>query len=265
MFDRFLTHKYHIDLSRMMLQKYPELQKCIKAQDRSQCIVTFVEDLHKKHSNELEIIAQHARSIVAEHGTTAFKLLGQYMEWQWPRNTRYIAYLSFLQGSPFNAKTGEFWYSILAELDNKNEERKNLLSVGIHEISHMIFLRQLADMGITLQRDTLYILKETLTIALMGQPELVHTLDIADPPKGNYELHELFVEWRGRKMGIVAMVAEYMNNFHDTYHSRLTELTQLFSIHAKEWQVRMELWRKYGKMLYSDPKLLKEYQIPIIL
>lgn len=263
-FNRFLTHDYYVWLSNSIQRTYPELTKCLESPlDRESCVRHAVLELHKQRKNELETLTEQSRILVAERGTRALELLGQLMDWSWPINTVYHAYISLLPGSPFNVDS--FWYSALQELGVHNSERKNLLSVGIHEISHIIFLEQLRRMEIPIQRDASYLFKEALTAALLGTPAMVKVLNIAGPPKGNYELHELRIIVDSVEMSIVEGISKLMNDFRGDYTSLLHGAVTRFFAQYLVWHARMELWRKYGQSLYKDAVLLSEYRTPITI
>ena len=263
-FNKFLTHDYYVWLRDAIQHTYPKLAQCLQnPEERESCVQREVLVLHEQHHTELSALTERSRALVSERGPHALELLARLMDWNWQNDTVYHAYVSLLPGSPFSVDS--FWYSALQELSRNNPEKKNLLSVGIHEISHIIFLEQLRQMEIPIQRDAAYVFKEALTAALLGVPEMVDVLGIAGQPKGNYELHELRVSIDGAEMGIVEGMSKLMNSFRGNYTSLLKAAVARFFAQYLSWHSRMEIWRKYGRALSKDSELLAEYRVSIVI
>jgi hypothetical protein len=195
-FYKFLHHPRFPGNRNKILRIFPRLeQQLANNKDEKATIKEFLEEFYDRHKETVTQIVQENTKLFADKSNQAIDELGKLMEYDWPENITYIAVPTILPFSPFDKNT--FFFSILAELNGKKQEDKNALSVGVHEISHFIFFKQLKQLEIEKKipqtsNELQDYLKEALAVVLLNERPLQQILGIKNY-HGNPELQNLYI------------------------------------------------------------------------
>lgn len=199
-FHSFLHHKLYPANRTKIFKSFPELQNRLEnSQDEKIGIKSFLMEYYEENKTRTDEILQRNTMLFENKSSEALKALSKLMNYQWENSVIYTAVPTILPFSPFKDTT--FFFSILADLNNKTTDDKNALSVAIHEISHMIFLKQVDQllkekMIPEISKETINYLKESLAAILLNESPLVDILGIKNY-RGNPEMQELSVEVEG--------------------------------------------------------------------
>lgn len=266
---KFLNHPQFPQLRTSNLGMHPKLKESVDKENFQEIVHEYVKSFYIEHAQEIELIYRQSKDLIEQSGTRAFQELSRLMNYEWETGATYNAYLSILTGSTFD--DGIFTYSILGELYKRNDVKKSLLSVGIHEISHLIFfelLKPIAEKNeVVLHRDGKYFLKEVITTALLNTEPLRLILGTEEDP-GNPEIQKLyittpqdtnilFVEYMKR----LIMQSKQNNVPFNTLLEQLVLNTHTIEKHLND---KRALWNKNGYAIFKDPALLEEYSKPIL-
>lgn len=265
---KFLNHPQFPQLRTSNLNAHPQLKENANKENFQEIVQEYVKSFYTDHAEKINIIYEHSRDLVERNAAHVFQELSRLMNYEWEKETTYDAYLSILTGSTFDKDI--FTYSILGELYGKNEIKKSLLSVGIHEISHLIFFELLEPIeqkhSIALHQDGKYFLKEALTTALLNIETLRSVLETEEDP-GNPEIQQLYIT---TPQNTIALLKEYIRQQvlqskldNKPFNTLLEEL--VLATHSAEQSLndKRTLWNKNGPMIFKNPVLLEEYKKPI--
>lgn len=269
-FVSFIWHGYFVQNREKILKIYPELTDILNESEPKRKVIKFVISLHQSKKEKLIRVIKHNQDIIKKKGNEAFIFLGRFMDYLWPRPIEYSAYLSLLPFSPF--KKNSFFYSVLAELNEKNQENKSILSTAIHEISHIIFLGYLEkagyNSGVNVSKDIVYILQECITAGIFKNSKLLSLLDMTQPPRGNPEIAELYVIEESNNIILVDFVDEFIANNKKRgvkMEEIVKKLLKIFILMGDQLTEKMNIWRKYGYLIFKDRKFLDEFKTPLSL
>ncbi|MGD0977054.1 MAG: hypothetical protein ABR875_02060 [Minisyncoccia bacterium] len=269
-FVSFIWHKYFIQNREKILKTYPELTDIINSSDAEKKVRDFVVSLHQSKGNQLEEIIKYNQEIINKKNNAAFKFLSGFMNYSWSDPIAYNAYLSLLPFSPF--KKDYFFYSVLAELNNKNPENKSVLSTAIHEISHIIFLEYIEKMGWKIgqnvSKDVVYVLQESITSSMFKNPELLSLFNMPKSPRGNPEIVEIHISEGDNNMTLVDFVDKniiFNKNNNNDMNQIINKLIKLFASIGDQISKKIEMWHKFGYKTLRDQELLKKFRQPIVI
>lgn len=263
LFKSFLNHPYFVQNRNYILKVFPEIKEIAQDDDFENKLSDFITNFYKQNEEKIKLIKINNENILKERANQAFELLSNLMDYEWD-NKEYSAYLTILPFSPFEKDI--FYYSILAEIKNKNIDNKSLLSVGIHEISHMIFYEYLKKIenkhNFILNTDAKNYIKEAITTALLNHKKFQNIFEM-ERSKGNPEIQELYIKNSSSQINL----SEFIETLWYTHPFKNFIENLILSIHAseKEFQDKRLLWNKHGREIFKNEDLLKEYQIPINL
>ena len=262
---KFLNHPQFPQLRNSNLNAHPKLKESADKENFQDIVREYVKSFYVDHAQEIDTIYKLNKDLVEQSGAHAFQELSRLMDYTWKTETTYDAYLSILTGSTFDKNN--FTYSILGELYGKNDVKKSLLSVGIHEISHLIFFELLKPIEhkhkIILHPDGKYFLKESITTALLNTETPRSILRTEEDP-GNPEIQKLYIT-TPQDTGIlfVNYIKKQIIRSKQTNLPFNTLLEQLvLNVHAieKSLNEKRALWNKNGYAIFKNPTLLSEYE-----
>ena len=269
LFLSFLHHPYYIQNRSFIFKTFPELEKLLAKnwKEEKQIIKSFISDFYSNNKNEIDRIIQKNRNLLLEKSKSSLMVLLEIMNHQYDRPIVYQAIPTILPFSPFGDNI--FYFSILGEI--KGKEDKNILIIGIHEISHFIFLEQLKKIenkkGIVLPDDLQNYLKESLAVVILNQEPLCSILGLKSY-KGNPEIQNLKIE---KSNGDIKTFADFLNEYYITIKIKkkepfavfLEKIIDILLPIAPEFAKKRVLWNKYGKKVLKEPNLIKLYSEPI--
>ena len=261
---RFLHHPRSTHFARYITNIHPGL---VAIHDDEKAVRQWVADWHDQHAKELQDIQLTQENIINEKGAAALNLLGSLMNYQWPPNIIYTAFFSLLPFSPFEGNN--FFYSVLRDISGKTNPGGSVLSVGIHEISHLIFFLYIKNItqntGWSLQQDAVHYLKESLTTVLMNTPEFMELLG-TQRHKGNPELWDLYINDSHKPIAIVQWLEnQYAKSLDEkvAFSDWLTRIVILFHSAESELSAHISLWRAHAPNI--DQEIHDQYSRPICL
>lgn len=176
---------------------------------------------------------------------------------------KYLIIPSVYPICPFDIKRNLFYFSITSVKDGKTEFDR-LPSTALHEISHFIFFRQIANIPNKLSDRGIHHLKEVLTPVLLQHPDMIKHRK-KDYVCGNDESISYQVEVNGEVMSIFDYVnKEFLKNPTSAgYMAFLHWLITLFEQIEPEVLKRDSLHTKNGRAVFTDPELKAEFMCPI--
>ena len=265
---KFLNNPQFPQLRNSNLNVHPKLKESIDKENFQEIVSEYVKLFYINRAQEIDLIYKRNKDIVEQNGTNAFNELARLMDYTWEKEITYHAYLSILTGSTFNEDV--FTYSILGELFGKNDIKKSLLSVGIHEISHLIFFELLKPIEqknkITLHPDGKYFLKEAVTTALLNTETLKSILQTEKDP-GNPEIQKLYISTpQNSSILFIDYIKEQIIQSKQTnlpFNILLEQLAINTHFIGKPLNEKRLLWNKNGYAIFKNPLLLSEYEKPI--
>lgn len=153
----------------------------------------FIKEFYEERKQKIASVIKSNDELLREKSKIALAALLEIMDYQFDRPINYQAIPTILPYSPFQDST--FYFSILGEINNRRE--KNVLVIGIHEISHYIFYELLKPIEMqnkeSLPLDLKNYLKEALAAVIMNRQPLKDILEIKHYP-GNPEIQNLQIE-----------------------------------------------------------------------
>jgi hypothetical protein len=268
LFLSFLHHPYYIQNRNFIFQTFPELEKLLeKQEEEKQIIKSFISKFYSDNRDKIHKIIQKNRNLIRKKSESSLMALLEIMDYQYDKSVIYKATSTILPFSPF--KDNIFYFSILGEV--KGKTGKNILTTGIHEISHFIFLKQLKNIenkkNIALPEDLKNYLKEALAVVILNQESLRTILELENY-KGNPEIQNLKIE---KSDGSIKTFTDFLNEYYyaikikkqKSFSIFLKEIINLLLPIAPEFAKKRSIWNKYGKKALKDPKIIKLYSEPI--
>ena len=263
-FVRFLNNQYHKQHRSMILQAFPELKELLEKEKNEEIAVRkLIDDFYVKHNREINRIIEESKELIKDNSEGAFRVLGIAMEYQWEKGAAYTAIPTILPFCPFGSN--KFYFSVLWQI--KNGPDKDLIMVAIHEISHFIFfnyLKKTKNGGRILADNNLkYFLQESLTTALFNSEPLKGFFK-TENQLGNPEIRELYVQTKkGKPIKIIDYIKrKYIKSRAENklFKIFLTDVIGEFLPTSKEFEQKRILWNKYGRSIFDNRELLKDYQ-----
>ncbi len=268
LFMKFLNHPDFPQHRNLILKAFPDLKILLdKSKNEKITVNNFIKNFYKKHKNDIKAILLESHLILKKKGQMALQRLAKMMEYQWPKPITYIAMPTILPFSPFGNNI--FYFSILRQICNK-EDKRSILPIAIHEISHFIFFDLLKKIEkknkFQLPKDAMNYLKESLTAALLNQKTLRSLFELEDYT-GNPEIRNLYIKTVGKEKIIRDFIQElYIKKIkkeRKSFESFLDELIKAFIPIAPTLFKKRLIWNRYGKTLLEKPKILTQYRNPI--
>jgi hypothetical protein len=268
LFLKFLNHPEFPIHRKTLLQVFPELKELLENSKSDEGAVRdFIDQFYLKHEDAISSAIQNGKEEMKK-SQMALKALGESMDYHWHNDISYIAMPTILPFSPFNKNT--FYFSILGQV--LKGDKKNVLLVAIHEISHFIFfeiLKEIEDTEkILLAADTKYYLKEALTAALFNEELLRRELKINNY-LGNPEIRDIYLM---DQTGSVKILADYIRERYieskknnRNFKEFLTKITLAFNEISEEFSKKRKIWNQWGKELFKNESILADYRQPIEL
>ncbi|MFA5392200.1 MAG: hypothetical protein WC306_00690 [Candidatus Paceibacterota bacterium] len=266
LFLNFLHHPYYVQNRNSILKVFPELEKLTKENEKK-TIKLFIVNFYKNNEEKIQKIIKKNRQLLNKKSEPSLKALLEIMDYQYNQSIVYNAIPTILPFSPFG--DNKFYFSILGEIKNKTD--KNILIIGIHEISHFVFLKQLKNIenkkNIVLPEDLKNYLKEALAAVILNQKPLCNILKLKNY-KGNPEIMNLRIQ---KYDGSIKTIADFLNEYYITIKVRnqesftlfLEEIIDILLPIASEFAKKRVFWNKYGNKALKDPKIIKLYSEPI--
>ncbi len=176
---------------------------------------------------------------------------------------KYLIMPSVYPICPFDVKRNLFYFTITGVKDGITEFDR-LVSIALHEISHFIFFRQIANIPNVLSDRGIHHLKEVLTPVLLQHPDIIKHRK-KDYVCGNDESIKYLVEVSGEVMSIFDYVSrEFAKNpTREGYPAFLRWLVSIFERIEPEVLRRDLLHAKNGRAVFSDEALKTEFTKPI--
>lgn len=251
----FLNDPRPVSNRKSILEAHPELQYA----GDSNLIRNYISEFYKTHRTEIERIRVKNENKLKDKDK-ALALLAGLMQYEWSARWEIIAYISILPFSPFSDK--KFNYSILGELYGKNPVRKSLLSVAVHEISHMIFFEKLRDKDFDPKSSSIYYLKEAVATVLMNDAKLKGILGTKRDP-GNSDIQKIYIQGDGTHVSLVQYVKKTVRQ--NDFDPALQLLFKQFLRVENQFDEKRKMWNEHGKRVLRDKELLAIYSAPILL
>ncbi len=264
----FLNHPQFPQLRTSNLVMHPHLKESVGKENFEEIVHAYTKSFYVEHAQEIELIYKQSKNLLEQKGSLALQELSRLMDYEWVTGTNYNAYISILTVSTFD--DGIFTYSILGELYKRNAVKKSLLSVGIHEISHLIFFELLKPIEqkhrIKLHQDGRYFLKEALTTAMLNTETFRSILE-TEPDPGNPEIRKLYITM---PHDANILFIEYIKGLIIQSKIDKVPFTTLLeklvlNTHAieKSLNEKRALWNKHGSAIFKDVALLAAYEASI--
>lgn len=268
LFLGFLHHPYYIQNRSFIFQSFPELEKLLEEKDKEEKIIkSFISKFYTNNKKEIHEITQKNKNLLMERSEPSLIALLEIMDYQYNKPIVYRAIPTILPFSPFGDNI--FYFSILGEINGKSD--KNILTIGIHEISHFLFsdiLKRIENKkGIVLPDDLKNYLKEALAVVILNQEPLCSILELKNY-KGNPEIQNLRIE---KPNGSIKTFIDFLNEYYDAVKIKkqksfsvfLEKIINILLPIAPEFAEKRILWNKYGKKVLKEPRLIKLYSEPI--
>jgi len=268
LFFSFLHHPYYVQNRNFIFQVFPELEKLLEKQgEKKQIIKLFISKFYGDNKNEIQKIIQKNKNILMKKSELSLIALFGIMDYQYEKPVVYKAAPTILPFSPFGDDI--FYFSILGEINGKAD--KNILTIGIHEISHFIFsdiLKKIENKrDVILPDDVKNYLKEALAVVILNQEPLCGILELKNY-KGNPEIQNLRIE---KPDGSIKTFTDFLNECYDAIKMKkqksfcvfLEKIISILLPIAPEFAKKRVLWNKYGKKVLKEPKIIKLYSKPI--
>lgn len=264
LFLSFLHHPYYIQNRSFIFQIFPELKRLLEKQDeKKQIIKSFISKLYSDNKKEIRKIIQKNKNLLKKKSKPSLMALLEIMDYQYDKPIVYKAIPTILPFSPFEDDV--FYFSILGEI--KDRADKNILTIGIHEISHFILFNQLKKIEKTkdliLPDDLKNYLKETLAVVILNQKSLCDILDLKNY-KGNPEIQNLRIEELDSS---IKTLTDFLNEYYyaikikeqKSFSIFLEKIINILLPITSEFIKKRMIWNKYGKKVLREPKIIKLY------
>lgn len=273
LFLNFL-HDSFFQKRKMIFKSFPDLEILLKnnSEQEESIIKKFIKDFNNKNKKKIKEICERSKNILETKSFDALSELVNLTDYKWQDDhSNYTAFPTILPFSPF--KENIFYFSILTEILD-NSEKKDVLFISVHEISHMILFDILEKeykkpLSKIMPAHSLYFLKEILAPTLMNQKMLKKTLNINNY-LGNQLLYYLFIEtFKGEKKQITVFFQNIYEN--GRYEKKLNFIqiikTMIRIINSIEeiLKEKYEIWNKYGNEIIYQDSIFKKYKEPIKL
>ncbi|MFA6797546.1 MAG: hypothetical protein WCR40_02475 [Candidatus Paceibacterota bacterium] len=263
LFER--NQKFHWDL---IYKNFPELTDIhinpenLSEEELHLKIKEVILKFREKYANNINLAEDNIKSELPNisGGINSLEnLMGE------SKHFKYLVMPSVYPICPFDIERNLFYFSITGVKDNKVKDER-FSKVTLHEISHFIFFRQIANISNKLSDRGIHHLKEILTPVLLQHPNIIkHRQD--DIICGNRES----IEYQVEKDGKILSIYDYVNNEFlknptpEGYMSFLHWLIALFERIEPEVIERDNLFAKNGQEIFSNPELNKKFMKPIKL
>lgn len=268
LFLAFLHHPYYVQNRNSILHVFPQLKKLLQTTETEEkAVLLFLKNFYTQNKNLINKAIQRNKNILNQYSNSALIALFDIMTYHYDKPIIYTAIPTILPFSPF--KDNSFYFSILGEI--KGHVDKNVLVIGIHEISHFIFLKQSKRIenkkGIILSDDVKNYLKEALAVVILNQKPLCSILELKNY-KGNQEIQSLKIE---KSDGNIKTFTDFLNEYYfiakikkqKSFCAFLEEIINILLPITPEFVKKRALWNKYGKKVLKEPELIKLYSKPI--
>ncbi len=268
LFLSFLYHPYYVQNRNSILKTFPEFKRLLEKQKKEEQIIkSFISKFYSYNRDKIQKIIQKNKNLLREKSEPSLMVLLEIMDYEYDKPVIYEAIPTILPFSPF--KDNIFYFSILGEI--KGKTGKNILTIGIHEISHFIFYDLLKKMenkrDLILPNDIKNYLKEALAVVILNQTPLCNILNLKNY-KGNPEIQNLRIE---KPDGSIKTFTDFLNEY---YYAIKIKKQKSFSIFLEkiinillpiepEFTKKRVFWNKYGKKVLKEPNLIKLYSNPI--
>jgi len=251
LFIKFLNHSFFPQHRNLILKAFPKLKNLLEDLEEKEAINNFVDDFYNFYQKEILKIIRESKLEIKEKSEESLRKLGKAMNYEWKEPITYLAKATVLPFSPYESNV--FYFSILAQL--KGGESKNLIQISLHEISHFIFLEQLRELNIKMEKEVRYCFKEALTVAILNQ--------IGFKSTANPGVRELKVRFNDKDYELVDFISKLLKE--KKYKKALKEAINLVNKSSNEFSQKISLWNKYGKDIIENKEALKRLREPIKL
>ena len=268
LFLSFLHHPYYKQNRNSIFQNFPELERLLEKQgEEKQIIKSFISRFYSDNKNTIDKIIQKNKNLLMQKSELSLIALLKIMDYQYDKSVVYKAAPTILPFSPFGNNV--FYFSILGEINGKTD--KNILTIGVHEISHFIFFDILkrieSKKDLILPDDLKNYLKEALAVVILNQEPLCSILNLKNY-KGNPEIQSLRIE---KSDGSIKIFTDFLNECYisikikgqKSFSIFLKEIINILLPIAPEFAKKRVLWNKYGRKVLKEPDLIKLYSEPI--
>ncbi|MDR3571323.1 MAG: hypothetical protein P4L81_03945 [Candidatus Pacebacteria bacterium] len=276
LFCRFLESEKYPQKRAAILYFYKGLAKKIEqGREEKEAVRDILSDLYSRYDPKLKEIVGRAGMDFSGAGPV-FDALSQYMEFPQLGEQTYSATPTLLPFSPLGNM--RFFFSVAPVVANREIPPLHIAAIGIHEISHFIFFKQLEDWskatGNSLNDAAIHYFKEALTPAVMNQKEFLDFFDYAKvfpgssslgKYRGNKEVQSLMVENGGVVKNIVDLFEEEIVCAPEGYLVGLNKMLGLFADSNEELAGKWNLWNKTKAKQEKNDAGMEDYKKPILM
>lgn len=267
LFIKFLHHHYYCQHRNLIFQAHPNLKHLIEhSENEKEAVKKFIVDFYNKHKNKINEIIKESDNLIKQKEVVALKALANLMDYQWSKPVIYYAIPTILSFSPFKDK--KFYFSILGQIYNKN--KKDVLFIAIHEISHFIFynlLKKIERKKTLLPEDAKNYLKEALSVVLLNEKQLRDILKLKNY-LGNPEIRDIRIQ---KTDGIIVNFVNFLQEYYQInkikkkrrFEVVLKEMIEIMYPLANEFSKKRAIWNRYGNQLFKNQTALSRYRKPI--
>lgn len=255
-----------------ILSFYPKLAERIQSGEREKyAIRSVVSDMYRRHEDRIKttIVEGEEECSTADH---AFSALARYMHYPHLGKRTYTAVPTLLPFSPLGKNL--FYFSVAGTIAGQKWGPLRLVAIAIHEISHFIFCEQLdvwmSKSGLALPDAATHYFKESLTAAVMNQPEFrsffdYSTLFGSEWYPGNRELRHLMIRREGKVENIIPFFEDEIICCPQGYLVGLDRMLGKFADAASVFSEKWTLWNELSCTTRPKETIEGEYEQSILL
>ena len=266
-FLNFLNNKIFPQNRNKIFQAFPKLrsdiEKANNTKDKKEIVYQFIFNFYNDNKEKINEIIEESEKLIEAKGEIALKTLSRLMDYEWSNRIIYYAIPTILPFSPF--KEISFNFSILGKIYGK--DKKDVLYVAIHEISHLVFYDILGKMEIKMENDIKNYFKEALAVVLINQQPLSNILGLKDYT-GNPEIQDIFIKEKDDKeIRLIDFIGKYYQTIKierkERFNTFIKEILNMIIPLSENFSEKRKIWNTYGNKIFEDKNLLKQYRIPI--
>ncbi|MCX6716536.1 MAG: hypothetical protein NTV72_01275 [Candidatus Taylorbacteria bacterium] len=264
-FFNFLNNKDFPQHRNIVFFKHPELKEKIEnikdSKEQIKIIAEFISFFRKKYSNEIDKATEYIDKEIENKGNNALFVLENLMDFS--NNAEYIIIPTIYPLCPFFNNT--FFYSIY-DVKNGKVTYDDVVSVSMHEISHMILFEILEKNNIFLNKELIYFVKEIIAPVLVYQDDFNGLFE--KEIIGNIDATEIRFSMNGKTIKAFDFFNEMFiknkkegKNFNDFLLSTINICKKIENGIIE----KHNFWNKNGFEIMNNKELQEQFKVPIPL